>query len=122
MEEIDDMDEQVLDANDFATLGQREDSSEYFARPPIDGSNLENSDFMFMQIDCDYYIIKENTGQSPVIRMFGVTENGHSVLVHVHQFEPYFYVQMPAGFARDQENLELFRKELNVINLNLLLF
>lgn len=31
----------------------------------------------------------------PVLRMYGVTEDGHSVLAKIHGFLPYFYVQCP---------------------------
>lgn len=34
----------------------------------------------------------------PVIRMYGVTEQGHSVFTHIHGFVPYFYIPAPAGF------------------------
>ena len=33
----------------------------------------------------------------PVIRVYGVTAAGGSVLVHLHGFEPYFYTAPPAG-------------------------
>ena len=32
-------------------------------------------------------------------RLYGVTEDGHSCLVHVHGYEPYFYVQAPPGMT-----------------------
>lgn len=34
----------------------------------------------------------------PVIRMYGVTEEGHSVFTHVHGFVPYFYIPCPPNF------------------------
>lgn len=34
----------------------------------------------------------------PVIRVYGVTEQGHSVFAHIHGFVPYFYIPAPAGF------------------------
>lgn len=53
----------------------------------------------FMQTDIDYY-----TGTSPgsnqevpILRIYGVTEEGHSVMAHVHQFVPYFWVDCPEG-------------------------
>lgn len=36
---------------------------------------------------------QENT----VIRMYGVTQEGHSVCAHVYNFRPYFYVELPIG-------------------------
>jgi DNA polymerase delta subunit 1 len=32
-------------------------------------------------------------------RMYGVTEDGHSVCCHVHGFSPYFYVALPEKFT-----------------------
>lgn len=31
--------------------------------------------------------------------MYGTTQEGHAVLVHVHGFLPYFYVNAPRGFT-----------------------
>lgn len=38
-------------------------------------------------------------GPVPVIRLFGVTEQGNSVCCHVHGFTPYFYVSAPSNFT-----------------------
>ena len=43
--------------------------------------------------------------------MFGVTDNGNSILCHVHGFEPYFYCATPPGFSPD--DVDPFRKALN---------
>lgn len=69
------------------------------------------------------------TGDSPTIRMFGVTEvrfsvtlvvsnssdtvskAGHSVLAHVTDFLPYFYVSVPRGFV--DEDIAKLRVHLN---------
>lgn len=34
----------------------------------------------------------------PVIRLYGVTQEGHSVFAHVHGFVPYFYIPCPPNF------------------------
>lgn len=34
----------------------------------------------------------------PVIRLYGVTQEGHSVFTHVHGFVPYFYIPCPPNF------------------------
>jgi DNA polymerase delta subunit 1 len=70
----------------------------------------------FMQVDIDYYTeapdprfpnisnpLKPDT-KVAVLRIFGVTEEGHSVLAHVHGFEPYFYVECPEGL-RNQPHI-----------------
>ena len=33
-------------------------------------------------------------GQVPMMRLYGVTEEGHSVVAHIHGYEPYFFVQV----------------------------
>jgi hypothetical protein len=45
------------------------------------------------------YSYKTYGGRVPIMRLFGVTEEGHSVLAHVHGYEPYFYVRAPPGFV-----------------------
>lgn len=42
------------------------------------------------------------TDSQAVLQMYGVTEDEHSVLVHVHGFEPYFYVQAWSGVNGEQ--------------------
>lgn len=39
----------------------------------------------------------QSRGKVPIIRMFGVTDNGNSVCCHIHGFAPYFYVTAPNG-------------------------
>jgi hypothetical protein len=33
-------------------------------------------------------------GTVPIMRLYGVTQEGHSVIAHVHGYDPYFYVQV----------------------------
>ncbi len=51
-------------------------------------------------------------GPVPIIRMFGVTMEGYSVLAQIHGISPYFYVCAPTGFQ--QNDCERFRAALNV--------
>ncbi|KAI9347758.1 DNA polymerase family B-domain-containing protein [Obelidium mucronatum] len=59
---------------------------------------------VFQQIDVDEYdgptcfSNPENLKDMTLLRLYGITEEGHSVLAHVHGFLPYFYVPAPAGF------------------------
>ncbi|CAH1760530.1 10711_t:CDS:10 [Entrophospora sp. SA101] len=39
---------------------------------------------------------------APFIRMFGVTENGNSILCNVNGFQHYFYMPAPNGFKNDE--------------------
>lgn len=48
----------------------------------------------------------------PTLRLFGVTQEGHSVLAHIHGFRPYFYVAAPPGFLN--KDLEPLKDFINV--------
>lgn len=50
-------------------------------------------------------------GPCPVIRFYGITMEGNSVLCHVHGFLPYFYTPAPKDF--NVEDCEKFRAELD---------
>lgn len=76
------------------------------------------NDALSMQwIDIDMYqtsnILRKNpklgdripgasVGTVPVIRIYGVNDIGNSIVMHVHGFTPYFYVQAPPGFQESQ--------------------
>ena len=81
----------------------------------------------------------ENSSGQVTIRMFGVTEvretflltsfsnysltkveqAGHSVLAHVTQFPPYFYIAVPRGFTND--DVSAFRSYLEVRTSNIVI-
>jgi DNA polymerase delta subunit 1 len=48
----------------------------------------------------------------PSLRLFGVNQNGNSVLAHVHGFKPYFYIAAPSGFLN--KDLEPLKDTINV--------
>ena len=55
----------------------------------------------FQMMDADYYIdYHSGRGASPVIRLYGVTERGNSVMAHVKGFMPYFYVTCWPNFSQ----------------------
>ncbi len=64
---------------------------------------------VFQQIDIDEFA---PPGESPQIRAFGVTQAGHSVMMHVSGFLPYFYIAAPRGLTTPE--LGAFRDHLNV--------
>lgn len=88
--------------------------------------NEAEDSFKFMQIDCDYYTINtkqlpsylglREAEEYPVLRMYGVTEGGNSVMAHIHQFLPYLYVEVTDRF-RDhiftKEDLSEITAQLN---------
>jgi len=82
---------------------------------------------VFQQMDCDYHIVSNPTSEIlkqlgsheskiPVIRLFGVTAEGHSVLANVYGFMPYFYVPVPPEFKSMDEYLvcRIVKDSLNV--------
>ncbi|KAK1443519.1 DNA polymerase catalytic subunit [Babesia gibsoni] len=101
-----------------------------FMRPPIDLDTL--GDIVLFQTDADYtttfeiggadaYLDDQGTDWSkkrrpevPVIRLYGVTRERHSVLVHVDKFMPYFYLEKPFNFTNDHIPLliDFFNKHL----------
>ncbi|CAG7733267.1 unnamed protein product, partial [Allacma fusca] len=67
--------------------------------PPLD---CKKKSLTFQQFDVDSYISNEvwpgmpgsKIPPVPVIRMYGVTDDGNAVCCHVHGFSPYFYVSV----------------------------
>jgi DNA polymerase delta subunit 1 len=55
------------------------------------------------RLGCDYKRYSGGSGV-PIMRLYGVTENGNSALIHVHGYEPYFYVRAPRGFTKSHCN------------------
>ncbi|KAH8116379.1 DNA polymerase family B-domain-containing protein [Phellopilus nigrolimitatus] len=87
--------------------GEAEGGSDSWSRPPIHRIDEKKDSIVFQQID-----VEPSTDANGVsLRMFGVTQDGHSVLAHIYDFMPYFYVPAPRGFA--ESDLDAFHNELN---------
>ncbi|GAB4835573.1 DNA polymerase delta catalytic subunit [Ancistrocladus abbreviatus] len=80
-----------------------------WARPPLSQAYISQSqNIVFQQLEIDYVVgeshrelLPNRTGPAAIIRIFGVTREGHSVCCHVHGFEPYFYISCPSGMGPD---------------------
>lgn len=60
-----------------------------------------------------------SSGPVPIVRMFGVTEDGNSVLAHIHGFAPYFFVPAQTGFKAESCNaFRVFNNCCIAININ----
>ncbi|GFY91305.1 DNA polymerase delta subunit 1 [Actinidia rufa] len=78
-------------------------------RPALSQPYMSQSQgVVFQQLEIDYVIgeshkelLPKSSGQAAIIRIFGVTREGHSVCCHVHGFEPYFYISCPPGMGPD---------------------
>uniref|UniRef100_A0A8H7XT18 DNA polymerase delta catalytic subunit n=1 Tax=Psilocybe cubensis TaxID=181762 RepID=A0A8H7XT18_PSICU len=77
-------------------------------RPPLSASYAAKPCIKFQKID-----IAESSYDlgSPEIHLFGITKNGHSILVRVVGYEHYAYYLVPKGFSKD--DLEPLRNNLN---------
>ncbi|KAI9076550.1 hypothetical protein K1719_041536 [Acacia pycnantha] len=69
---------------------------------------LQSCSIYFQQLEIDYVIgeshkelLPNSSGAAAIIRIFGVTKEGHSVCCNVHGFEPYFYISCPPGMRPD---------------------
>ncbi|KAJ4831435.1 DNA polymerase delta catalytic subunit [Turnera subulata] len=80
-----------------------------WTRPPLSQSYVSQSQsIIFQQLEIDYIIgdshkelLPQRSGPAAIIRIFGVTREGHSVCCNVHGFEPYFYISCPPGMGPD---------------------
>ncbi|XP_031548890.1 DNA polymerase delta catalytic subunit-like [Actinia tenebrosa] len=87
-------------------------------RPPVPSIDPKQDSIVFQQLDVENYVGSpmagmpgSKVGPVPIIRMFGVTMEGNSVLCHIHGFVPYLFVPAPPGFTEDQ--CDMFRDALN---------
>ena len=60
--------------------------------------DLENDALLFQQTSIEWQMDQD---QKPVIHIYGITEEGNSVLCHVHGFLPYAFLAVPEGFNED---------------------
>ncbi|KAJ6254963.1 intein-containing DNA polymerase delta catalytic subunit precursor [Anaeramoeba flamelloides] len=85
------------------------------SRDPIPFFDPNKTSVYFQEIETDSYTQrtkKQNKKELlPVIRVFGVTKKGNSVLAHVHGYFPYFFVNVPKNFK--ESDTDLFKKTLD---------
>ncbi|CAO3683082.1 unnamed protein product [Umbelopsis vinacea] len=85
-----------------------ENTEKSWARSTPPKLNPATDNLVFQQIEADEYM--DYTINRPVVRFFGVTDSGNSVLCHVQGFLPYFYVPAPVGFL--PTHVESFKRAL----------
>ncbi|XP_057389454.1 DNA polymerase delta catalytic subunit isoform X2 [Balaenoptera acutorostrata] len=89
-------------------------------RPSPPTLDPQTEPLIFQQLEIDHYVgparplpgvPPPSQDSVPVIRAFGVTDEGVSVCCHIHGFAPYFYTPAPPGFG--PEHLSDLQRELN---------
>ncbi|KAK5687915.1 DNA-directed DNA polymerase delta [Elasticomyces elasticus] len=93
--------EQILEklTQDIDALKQKNsERDQHWARPPLDDFNEKTDTLCFQQIDAEEGTLH---GGKATVKLFGVTETGHSVLLHVTDFQHYLYVAAPISFTKN---------------------
>ncbi|KAL1969763.1 hypothetical protein VTN77DRAFT_8316 [Rasamsonia byssochlamydoides] len=93
--------EEVLEKLTQDISGLKEKNSEkdqQWERPPLEDFNETRDNICFQQIDAEEGTLQ---GGKTTVRLFGVTEKGHSVLLHVTGFQHYLYIAAPVNFTKD---------------------
>ena len=96
--------EEVLEklTQDIGSLKQaNSEKDQHWARPSLDDFNEKTDTLCFQQIDAEEGTLH---GGAVTVKLFGVTENGHSVLLHVTGFKHYLYVAAPISFKPEDCN------------------
>ncbi|TFK39414.1 DNA polymerase family B-domain-containing protein [Crucibulum laeve] len=90
---------------------EAEGGADNWARPALSPINEKRDSIIFQQIDVEVEESVDYSTGLTSLRMFGVTDDGHSVLAHITDFQPYFYIGLPRGFTAD--DIDSFRNYLN---------
>ncbi|CDS07654.1 hypothetical protein LRAMOSA01603 [Lichtheimia ramosa] len=86
--------EQELDEMGF----DNESAKASWSRAPAPILDPSKDNLVFQQIEADDYM--DHNSRKPVVRLYGVTKEGNSVVCHVHGFLPYFYFPAPVGLKQ----------------------
>ncbi|KAF8629100.1 hypothetical protein AX15_003585 [Amanita polypyramis BW_CC] len=100
---------EVLERLKEETSDGIEGGANSWSRPPLRSLNEETDNLIFQQIDIEEAY--EHGGSGARLRIFGVTEDGNSVMALITGFLPYFYIGAPRGFTEGDVND--FRSYLN---------
>ncbi|KAJ5894683.1 DNA polymerase delta catalytic subunit [Penicillium taxi] len=93
--------EEVLEklTQDIGDLkGSNAEKDQQWERPPLGKWDPKTDSICFQQIDAEEGRL---SGDKMAVRLFGVTEAGQSVLLHVTGFQHYLYIAAPVGFTKE---------------------
>ena len=122
---MDNMQFEVIDDVDCSDAIENQESR--WARPSVPAEVCESArslSFHWLDIDSTTIaplsvnpdgnsVIGSSEACVPVLRMYGVTSQGQSVLAWVHGFTPYFYCSLPGVAELSNADLGLLRVTLN---------
>ncbi|XP_065673456.1 DNA polymerase delta catalytic subunit isoform X2 [Hydra vulgaris] len=84
-------------------------NSTKWRRPYLPVINPDTDTIIFQQLEVDHYtgsallgMPGPTSGPTQIVRFFGVTMQGNSVLCHIHGFVPYFYIVAPQDFKQEK--------------------
>ncbi|KAI1084103.1 DNA polymerase delta catalytic subunit [Whalleya microplaca] len=84
-------------SQDISELKQTNaEKDQVWERPPVVDFDPQRDNLVFQQIDAEEGTIY---GGRTTVKLFGVTDNGHSVMLHVTDFKHYLYVAAPVSFT-----------------------
>ncbi|KAK4504717.1 hypothetical protein PRZ48_002679 [Zasmidium cellare] len=89
-----------------ALKNKNSEKDQQWTRPSLGDFNEKTDDICFQAIDNEEGTLH---GGRATVKLFGVTEAGHSVLLHVTDFLHYLYVAAPVSFTKnDCEPFKIF--------------
>lgn len=94
-----------------------EEHEQKYGRNPLRGDfHPDTHDISFQQLEAEQSILPsaEDEGTSTIVRFFGVTKDGNSILCNVTGFKHYLYVPVPSEpDAQDPHEVAAFTRYLN---------
>ncbi|KAJ5677940.1 DNA polymerase delta catalytic subunit [Penicillium maclennaniae] len=90
------LEKMTQDINDLKESNAEKDQQ--WERPPVGAFDPATDNISFQQIDAEE---GRMAGDKMAVRLFGVTEAGQSVLLHVTGFQHYLYIAAPVGFTKE---------------------
>ncbi|EXF75235.1 DNA polymerase family B [Colletotrichum fioriniae PJ7] len=89
-------------SQDISELKQNNtEKDQAWERPPLVDFNPARDNLTFQQIEAEEGSLH---GGRATVKLFGVTEQGHSVMLHVTDFKHYLYVAAPVAFRPEDCN------------------
>ncbi|CCE62608.1 hypothetical protein TPHA_0C04580 [Tetrapisispora phaffii CBS 4417] len=108
---------ELLEMEHEAAIVDEQASIDTYGREPVASDfSPDTHDISFQQLDCDQTMLSGSTDENTpfIVRFFGVTQEGHSILCNVTGFKHYLYVPSPiAQEQTDKQDLDGFVKYIN---------